>query len=164
MPFTNNPITAEQANENNYTPWPHGQYKYFIKSAIEKKSSNGNDMIEFELEIYNGTAKRDKKTWLVFTASMQWQVRRFYESINRVADYDSGMIDASKLIGAQGVLLLKIGSYEKDGETKPTNEVETWIKPSDVIAQGAPTQEPPKAVAQPANAPTQPEEEDDIPF
>lgn len=137
MPFTTNPISAEKAEENSYTPWVEGQYEFLINQATEKKSSKGNDMIELELTIYKGQGTRKIRSWLVFMDSMQWSVRHFYESIGKIAEYDSGIIDAQKLIGSRGVCFLKIDEYEKDGEVKLTNKVDGWVKPENVISNKA---------------------------
>lgn len=159
MPFTTNPISAEKAEENSYTPWVEGQYEFLINQATEKKSSKGNDMIELELTIYKGQGTRKIRSWLVFMDSMQWSVRHFYESIKKIAEYDSGIIDAQKLVGSRGVCFLKIDEYEKDGKVNMTNKVDGWVKPENVIENKASGTTAPKA-----KPVVEEEEEDDIPF
>ena len=133
MAFTNTPMTDEEIAASSNSAWEDGIYPFTVVGATEGQSKKGNDMITLELDIHKGGQTREVKAWLVFMESMQWQVKAFYESINGLHVYESGMVDANKLIGKKG--LCELNSEEsKDRETgkltgKFYNRVKTYEKP-----------------------------------
>ena len=157
MAFTNIPKTEEELNDNSGGAWEDGQYPFVVKTAEEGQSKRGNNMITLELEVYKGAQVRTVRAWLVFMESMQWQVRRFYESIGGLNTYESGQVDATKLIGKEGQCLLTSEEGEKDGVKtgKFYNRIDTYEKPE----AGAV-----KAPAKAAHISDDLDEEDDIPF
>lgn len=152
MAFTTKPITAEQANEGGSNPWADGEYPFVIKSAEEAKSKAGNDMIVVECDVYKGASMRTVKTYLVFMDSMQWMVRKFYESIGQVAEYESGVISADTLKGKEGLCVL--GS-EKADNGNTYNRITSWATASEGSV---------KAPTQVEHAAGGLADEDDIPF
>ena len=133
MAFKNTPMTDEEIAALSNSAWEDGIYPFTVVGATEGQSKKGNDMITLELDIHKGGQTREVKAWLVFMESMQWQVKAFYESINGLHVYESGMVDANKLIGKKG--LCELNSEEsKDRETgkltgKFYNRVKTYEKP-----------------------------------
>jgi len=126
-------MTDEEIAASSNSAWEDGIYPFTVVGATEGQSKKGNDMITLELDIHKGGQTREVKAWLVFMESMQWQVKAFYESINGLHVYESGMVDANKLIGKKG--LCELNSEEsKDRETgkltgKFYNRVKTYEKP-----------------------------------
>jgi len=133
MAFKNTPMTDEEIAASSNSAWEDGIYPFTVVGATEGQSKKGNDMITLELDIHKGGKTREVKAWLVFMESMQWQVKAFYESINGLHVYESGQVDANKLIGKKG--LCELNSEEsKDRETgkltgKFYNRVKTYENP-----------------------------------
>ena len=129
----NTPMTDEEIAALSNSAWEDGIYPFTVVEATEGRSSKGNDMITLELDVHKGGQTRAIKAWLVFIESMQWQVKAFYESIDGLRTYESGQVDANKLIGRKG--LCELNSEEsEDRETgkltgKFYNRVKTYEKP-----------------------------------
>jgi hypothetical protein len=146
MQFT--PKTESQLQEA--TLWPAGEYDFEIVQATEKNSKAGNPMFELKLQMFNGEKSRFLTDYIVCT--MEFKLRHFFESIGRIKDYDSGNVDAGRLQGAAGRLVIK---HEPAKDNFPAKMV---VK--DYCKQ-APKQHPNEASTPTSNEPT---DTDDVPF
>jgi hypothetical protein len=129
----NTPMTDEEIASLSNSAWEDGIYPFTVVGAIEGRSSKGNDMITLDLDIHKGGQTRAVKAWLVFMESMQWQVKAFYESIHGLHVYESGQVDANKLIGKKGQCsLTSEEGKDRDGALtgKFYNRIDTYEKPA----------------------------------
>ena len=145
MAFTNTPMTDEEIAASINSAWEDGIYPFTVVGATEGQSKKGNNMITLELDVHKGDQTREVKAWLVFMESMQWQVKAFYESINGLHVYESGQVDANKLIGKKGQCsLTSEEGKDRDGALtgKFYNRIDTYEKP-EAGAVKAPTKPDP---------------------
>lgn len=130
-----NPLTEEQAELSKGGLLPRGRYRFKVKAAKEKLSSNGNPQIEIvitcgETRIYD---------YLVNTPKWQWKIRHFADSIGRIQDYEIGELNSAAYVGLTGEVDLDV--EEATEKYKAKNIVADYVKKaeqeeSDEVEQG----------------------------
>jgi hypothetical protein len=93
---------------------PEGQHDAVVMSAIDKKSTKGNEMIEMQIAVYVGEVEYCVTDWLVDIPSMQYKLRHFCESAG--FDYDKGELDAEKVQGCNVRVNVTTNDDEKYGK------------------------------------------------
>jgi hypothetical protein len=132
---------------------PVGEYDFEVIGAEDKKSKNGNDMIELNLKVFRPDSGfvyvRD-----YLMEKMPFKLIHFCKTVGIMANYEAGDFSASDCVGQAGRVLLKI--EEQEGY-QPKNSVKDYAVKKDGAA------EPPKAKTTAASGGTAPTD-DGIPF
>ena len=104
---------------------PKGIYKAYVRTAIEKKSTKGNDMIVLELEIYDAEGRcKVVKDNLLMMQSMQWKIYDFCESADMMTEYNAGELYPESCIGK--TVFAKVVQKEAEGDFPAKNEVKSY--------------------------------------
>lgn len=107
--------------ESRQTP-PEGDYKVEVLEATLGKSGNGNDQIEFVLEVADGKYKGTK---LWFYCPLQenslWKLHAFLTALGQEVPEDEMDIDLSELVGEQCVGVLTHETYQGRKRAKMTD-------------------------------------------
>lgn len=83
-------LTEEQAMKERYQLLNDGDYPATIKKIEPKTSSNGNNMYEVDLDVYdvNGSTHQIRDYW-VFSRNMTWKVRHAANSCGLIHEYEN---------------------------------------------------------------------------
>jgi hypothetical protein len=105
---------------------PEAVYDFEVQSAIEKPSKNGNDMIEVKLNIYSEGERVAVITDYLLEA-MAFKLRHFCDTTGTLADYNDGNLQADKMVGLSGKVLITI-KKDSAGKYPDKNNVKDYIK------------------------------------
>lgn len=104
---------------------PDGEYDFFVQTATQKKSKNGNDMIELKLDV-SSPAGRHGIIYDYLTPSMLYKIKHFCDATNLTDLYNEGYLPPDKLENKKGKLTLRI-QIDKTGQYGPRNSVVDYI-------------------------------------
>lgn len=91
MQFT--PKTEKQIQEERCIP--EGEYDFECMAAEDKRSKNGNDMIEVTLHVFREDGSHlVLSDYLLGTDKMAWKLRHFCDSCGILDLYDAGELNA----------------------------------------------------------------------
>jgi len=120
-PKTDADFQQEETERKNKFVWPaNSVVDYEIKSATEKLSKKGKDMIEADVDVYN--AAGEAQTIRVWLGEWNlWLVKHICEGNGLLAEYESGNVHDYDLIGKTGKAKLNIqkGAQKEDGTFYP---------------------------------------------
>jgi Protein of unknown function (DUF669) len=124
---------------------------FVVENATEKESSNGNEMIELELRIMNGSVKGPLVyDNLVFTEKSYWKIDSFRESTGeKLIPGQQVVFNSDDCIGRRGRVVLTIDVYQ--GRSK--NKVGEYVLPSDATAQASPVPSSKNELGEPLDIP-----------
>ena len=105
-PRTDAELEQEEKKREEALLLPEGDYDFELIEAKERISSKGNPMIEARLKVFHGDSVRFVTDYLM--EAMAFKLRHFAESVGRLEEYNSGEFDATNLVGASGVVKIKI--------------------------------------------------------
>ena len=112
---------------------PDGEYDFQVKSATDKTSSSGNDMIELVLTLW-GPDGNERTLWdyLVDQENAEWKTRAFARATGLEHCYDSGSFAARDCINASGKCLVRTQKARTVNGTTydPRNIVKGYIDPN----------------------------------
>jgi hypothetical protein len=98
-----------------------------VRNATEKESSQGNDMAELEVWIFDKTGNRRLVfDYLVNTDKAAWKVHRFAASCGLLPQYQTGTLISNEMIGRTG--LCKITTQKATQEYAAKNIIQDYIK------------------------------------
>lgn len=139
------PVTEKEAESLADGVRPEGVYGFEITKAKEGMSEAGNNVLKLTLKIVGGGTVWDNIT---LTPKWAWKLRYLADSCDMLHEYEEGLLNVSNIVGARGVVKLRIQPATDTYKTK--NEVEEYIK---------------KALqTEPESTPSYDEDGGDIPF
>lgn len=104
-----------------FETWDAGEYDASIEFVEEKKSSNGNPMLEVVLEVYDGAKKQ--KVWDYITApGGVWKLRQIAEAIGEKKAFDDCKFDLTEHKGSNLTVTLGVKSDKKYGDKNVVKE------------------------------------------
>lgn len=153
----------EVSDEGGFTLLPDGIYPFRV-DKIERERFDGSEKMKSSPRAKITLSLLTNEGWvttidrLILNKKVAFRIARFFEGLGYVKNPETNMVPVrwNEAPGKQGYLKLKVREYKnKDGETRKTNEVESYLKPSEW-----PETVQPAAVVQPvvaaAPAPQQP--------
>lgn len=166
-PITQQQADAQAAQVKNVL-LPKGNYAGVVQQAKEKRSSEGNDMIELVVDFEHPDNGRRVRVWdyLVPTDKAAWKLQHFAASAGIVAEYDAGTMGAQDCEGCIVRCEVRI-EKGKDGNEDRNKIVDYLPKggsaaPRSSSVEGfAPRRE---RVVVPADGDNSPIRDDEIPF
>lgn len=135
---------------------PPGDYDFEVKSAEERQSKAGNDMLVLELKIFTDAGRVAFVTDYLLESNPR-KLRGACEAVGLLDAYQAGEIMSDDFAGRAGRVRLK--KEEGKGDFGPKNSVGSYLKPA---ADTAPTA--PRAARAPAPPKGHPALDDEIPF
>lgn len=83
-------LTEEQAMKERYQLLDDGEYPASIKRIEPRVSSNGNNMYEVDLDVYdvNGAIHQVRDYW-IFSRNMSWKVIHAADSLGLLTEYEN---------------------------------------------------------------------------
>ena len=92
-----------------------GKSLFIVKTATEKKSKTGNDMIELLLEVIdNGNHSVLIYDYLVSIDKMLWRIKDFCEAIGKIEKYENDTLLPEDCVNTSGECITKFRKG-KDG-------------------------------------------------
>lgn len=118
--------TAGNAVQRTFTVLPAGDYRFRVLDATEKRSKNGNDMIELKLDVFADNGPQGVVyDNIVFTATAQWKCDQFLKACGMLlAEGEVVNIVANEWIGFEGRVKLRVGKTDKGNDR---NEVVAYL-------------------------------------
>jgi len=151
----------DEVPENSFEPVPDGEYPFAVVGASTTVSTNGNEMINLEIQCSVGRPSPlrvyDK---LVDHPKALWRVRDFCACVG--LDFKDGVLMDQQCLGRRGIASLVLGNQNVKG--KRYMEIESWCKPQGYAEEPsavAPKKDEPSATVTPTVAP---KKGDGIPF
>ncbi len=107
-----------------------GRYKFRVQDAREKRSTNGNDMIN--LKLYLKINGREVLYWdsLIFMPKMFWKVEHFCEATGLTDKIEQGRLMPQDCFDRQGYIDIIQKQDAQTGEM--TNQTKDYVKLEDV--------------------------------
>lgn len=107
-----------------------GRYKYRVLDAREKRSQNGNDMLNLKLGLTIG--ERQLIFWdsLILIPKMFWKVEHFCQSCGMPEKIDEGRLMAQDCLGKEGYIDIIQKANTETGEIE--NKAKDYVKPEDL--------------------------------
>ena len=107
-----------------------GRYKYIVLDAREKRSSNGNDMLNLKLSLEVNGRRVVQFDSLILIPKMFWKVEHFCKSAGIPEKLDEGRLMAQDCLNKEGYLDLCQKVDQQTGELG--NQVKDYVKPEDL--------------------------------
>lgn len=110
---------------------PEGRYKFRVKDAREKRSSNGNDMLNLRLALQ--VNNREVLQWdkLILMPKMFWKIEHFCAATGLTDKLNAGQIMAQDCQDKEGYVDIVRKPDSLTGEI--TNQVKDYIVPEQQI-------------------------------
>jgi hypothetical protein len=119
MDFT--PKTEEEISEAGLLP--KGEYPFEVIKAEDKKSKNGNAMIELSLCVFQPDGET-RKVVDYLLSKVAYKLRHFCDSVGLLPQYQGGTLQAEDCVGRTGNCKIEI----KPADSYPAkNEVKDYI-------------------------------------
>lgn len=129
--------------------WPKGDYAFEILESEDATDKNGNDMLKLKVKVFKDNGASQNIFDYVSGTWMEYKLRHLAEAAGKLADYESGELNAYDLVGKTG--WCKVGvSVDKSGQYPDKNGI------NDYCQDGKPTGDKAKKPAV--------DEDDSIPF
>lgn len=121
------PKTAEEvALAGLITP---GIYDFEVLDAKDTFSKAGNDMVELQIGIFDGSGRSRKVfDYLVDLDSMAFKNRHFAESVGMLADYERGEMKANDMFQRTGRCKVYV-KKDKTGQYPDKNAIGDYLPP-----------------------------------
>lgn len=105
-----------------------GTYDFEVRTAEDKTSSKGNEMIEVKLNVFDTDGSVKQITdWIM--PQMAKKFKHFHNATDMMAKYESGSLVADDVIGKTGKCMIKQEPYtNKDGLKVMSNKVDDYVK------------------------------------
>lgn len=109
---TFNPEPEGNFTQKKFDAFPEGAYDFEVFSATEKKSKQGNEMIEVVLKVFNGA--KDQRVWdyHTFTTKGQWKPYSFCKAVGIIDKFKAGDISPYDYANKSGRVFLKVEKEE----------------------------------------------------
>lgn len=155
MRFT--PLSEQEAEAQSANLWPDGEYDFEVRDATEKESSQGNEMTELEVWIYDQSGgRRLVFDYLVATEKSAWKIRRFAASCGLLPQYDRGTLMANEMVGRTGKCLVRTRPAKDGYQAK--NIIQDYLKAASMARSASSPASPSRAKAPAGDI------DDEIPF
>lgn len=134
------PVSAQEvdAQSNDFTPWPAGDYDFEVHDAVDQVSKSGNEMIKLTLHVFHPehAGQRTVFDYLVAIPSSAFKVRHFAEAIGLLNEYERGELLPHALLNRTGRCKLRI--RKGDGQYPDQNQVGDYLPAQTRAAPSAP--------------------------
>lgn len=118
------PKTKDQIDQEGLLP--SGEYDFEVLLAADKKSGNGNDMIELQVSIFLPSGAQLKFRDYLLEA-MSHKLYNFCEVAGLTASYLAGSLQAVDCVGKTGKL--EIGVEKAKGGFRAKNKIVDYVVP-----------------------------------
>jgi len=125
------PKTEKEIAEGNL--WLPGNYAFEILEADDQndqggalKDKNGNDMMKLKVKVVKPTGQSQNIFDYVSGEWMEFKLRHLAEATNLLQEYETGELEAYKLVGKTGVCKVGI-SKDKSGQYPDRNDIKDYI-------------------------------------
>lgn len=141
-----------------------GNYGFEVAEAVNKRSANGNDMIELKVLVFpNDPDSAPRVTFDYLLEKMAFKLRHFCQHTGLIDQYQQGILTAQDCAGRTGFCSIGI-QEDKSGRYGPKNFIRDYGQPKAEKAPltdrpGNPTPPKPQAATNGKDM-----AEDDIPF
>ena len=155
----------QKENERLLLPVRKEPYPATVRTAVDKTSKSGNEMIEIKLEVFTDDGSSRFVTDYLMEAMMH-KLLHFAEATGNTGKYEAGVLSADDCEGKD--LFVKIGIDPANGNFAAKNVVKDYVSPQSELRHDATQEDEPKAA--PKYAPKPPKDSDldvapdDIPF
>jgi hypothetical protein len=148
-----NPMSEQEIKEINLMEV--GVYQFQVMSAVEKKSKNGNSMIDLIIKIWDKKGRvRTVFDNLVDHEAFHFKIRNFAICTGQLNKYESGIIAAQDCLDKSGYL--RLGVQKQNGNYAAKNIVQDYMLPDYTDENSKTSQETPPSKND--------ESDDDIPW
>ena len=129
--------TDEMEDSGGFTLLDEGVYPFEVL-RIDKERFEGSAKIApcpraaVVLNVLSPTGWVQLTDRMLLSTKTQWRIARFFEGLGYEKDPATNRVPIrwNEAVGKQGFVRVKVREYEYNGETRRTNDVESYLKPS----------------------------------